>query len=86
MTSMARCVSNDRLRQMLPADSWNLTGALLERSSDALANLVEPGGFLIVSGFMETETAVLPALEQLLSTAQVDREDEWLCAVLKKAS
>ena len=52
---------------------------------NGIANLVEPGGFLIVSGFMETETAVLPALEKFLSKAEVDQEDEWLCAILKKS-
>ena len=62
----------------------NLTGALLERSASALARLVEPGGFLIVSGFMGTETAALPALETFLSLQKVDQEDEWLCAVLQK--
>ena len=30
----------------------NLTGALLEQSASHLAQLVEPGGYLVVSGFM----------------------------------
>ena len=49
----------------------NLTGALLERDAGTLASLVEPGGHLIVSGFMESETAVVPALEKLLTPFNV---------------
>ena len=59
----------------------NLTGRLLEQSAPKLAELVNPGGYLIVSGFMESEEAVLPALERFLMLQKVDREDEWRCAV-----
>ena len=59
----------------------NLTGALLDRSADRLADLVEPGGHLIISGFMESErTAVLPAVAGHLPLQHIDREDEWMCA------
>jgi ribosomal protein L11 methyltransferase len=58
----------------------NLTGGLLERSAAKLADLVEPGGFLIVSGFMESERNVTPALDQLLTLQNVEAEEEWLCA------
>jgi ribosomal protein L11 methyltransferase len=59
----------------------NLTGGLLEKSATKLVELVSPGGHLIVSGFMEREEAVLPALERLLELKRVDQEDEWRCAV-----
>ena len=46
----------------------NLTGGLLERSAEALAAMVAPDGFLIVSGFMDSEkAAVVPALERFLT-------------------
>jgi ribosomal protein L11 methyltransferase len=60
----------------------NLTGALLEKSAAKLAELVAPGGYLIVSGFMASEGDVLPALERLLTLQQEEQEDEWRCAVL----
>ena len=45
----------------------NLTGGLLERSSARLAELVEPQGYLLVSGFMDSEKeSVLAALEAIL--------------------
>jgi ribosomal protein L11 methyltransferase len=62
----------------------NLTGGLLEKSAAKLAELVSPGGYLIVSGFMDSEEAVLPALEQFLELKNVDQEDEWRVAVLFK--
>ena len=42
--------------------------------------------YLIVSGFMESEDAVLPALEQFLELKTVDQEDEWRCAVFAAQS
>jgi ribosomal protein L11 methyltransferase len=63
----------------------NLTGALLERSAPALADLVEPGGHLVVSGFTEADTAVIPALEKVLALQATDREGEWQCAVFRRA-
>jgi ribosomal protein L11 methyltransferase len=63
----------------------NLTGGLLERSSDALAAMVAPGGFLIVSGFMDSEkTAVLPALEKFLALQKIAQEEEWMCGVFTR--
>jgi ribosomal protein L11 methyltransferase len=59
----------------------NLTGGLLEQAAAKLAGLVSPAGYLIVSGFMESEPAVLPALEQFLELKKVDQEDEWRAAV-----
>ena len=62
----------------------NLTGALLEHSADELAALVAPGGALVVSGFMNSESSVVPAFERLLNVVTVDFEDEWLCCTLEK--
>ena len=59
----------------------NLTGALLEQSADALAAIVKPAGVLIVSGFMETEKRVVPALENFFALRTIAQEDEWMCAV-----
>jgi ribosomal protein L11 methyltransferase len=64
----------------------NLTGGLLEKSAAKLAQLVSPGGYLIVSGFMDSEDAVLPSLERFLELKRVDQEDEWRCAVLARRS
>jgi ribosomal protein L11 methyltransferase len=65
----------------------NLTGGLLERSAAKLCELVAPGGFLIVSGFMESETAaVVPALETLLTLQTIAQEDEWMCATYLNGS
>ena len=41
-------------------------------------------GYLIISGFMDTETAVVPALERFLTKQRVDGEDEWRCAVFSR--
>jgi ribosomal protein L11 methyltransferase len=60
----------------------NLTGALLERSAGALAAIVAPDGFLIVSGFMDSEKiAVMTALEQFVTLQTIAQEEEWMCAV-----
>jgi ribosomal protein L11 methyltransferase len=65
----------------------NLTGALLERSARKLRELVEPGGFLVVSGFMDSEsTAVVPTLERFLSLQTIAQEEEWLCATYSRGS
>jgi ribosomal protein L11 methyltransferase len=62
----------------------NLTGGLLQRNAKKLANLVAPGGHLIVSGFMDTEAAVMPALEEFLTLRHADHEDEWRSAIFQK--
>jgi ribosomal protein L11 methyltransferase len=62
----------------------NLTGGLLEKSAAKLAELVSPGGYLIISGFMESEEAVTPALERFLDLKRVDQEDEWRCALFAR--
>jgi ribosomal protein L11 methyltransferase len=60
----------------------NLTGGLLERSAEQLATMVAADGFLIVSGFMESEKAtVLTALEKFVEVQGIAQEDEWMCAV-----
>lgn len=63
----------------------NLTGGLLERSAATLADLVEPAGFLIVSGFMDTEkAAVVAALEKGLRLQTIAQEEEWMCALFRR--
>jgi ribosomal protein L11 methyltransferase len=63
----------------------NLTGGLLERSAAQLGDLVAPGGFLIVSGFMESEqAAVVPALENVAALQTIAQEEEWMCAMLTR--
>jgi ribosomal protein L11 methyltransferase len=64
----------------------NLTGGLLERSAAKLSELVVPGGFLVVSGFMGSEkAAVVPALERFLTLQTIAQEEEWMCATLPRA-
>ncbi len=58
----------------------NLTGSLIERAADELARLVSPGGHLIVSGVMESESTVIPAVASRLAWQQTTQEQEWLCA------
>jgi len=77
---------NEDLRDLgSPADIVlaNLTGGMLERYAATLAALTASPGHLIVSGVMESETTVIPALEQLLKLERVDREDEWVCAAFQ---
>lgn len=63
----------------------NLAGGLLERSAPKLADLVNPGGYLIVSGFMDSEkNAVMPALEKFLDLQTITQEDEWMCASFRR--
>jgi ribosomal protein L11 methylase PrmA len=65
----------------------NLTGGLLERSARKLRELVAPDGFLVVSGFMDSEsTAVVPTLERFLSLQTIAKEEEWLCATYSSCS
>ena len=62
----------------------NLTGALLERAAAKLADLVAPGGYLLVSGFMTSErTAVTSALDGVATLQSIAQEDEWLCATYR---
>jgi ribosomal protein L11 methyltransferase len=62
----------------------NLTGAVLQRHARELAALVAASGCLIVSGVMESESTVIPSLEQRLRLERTDAEDEWLCATLRR--
>ncbi len=61
----------------------NLTGGLLERSARSLRELVEPGGFLIVSGFMDSENARCRGAREILTLEKIDQEEEWMCAVFR---
>ncbi|MCM3881658.1 MAG: 50S ribosomal protein L11 methyltransferase [Vicinamibacterales bacterium] len=69
-----------------PADvvMANLTGGLLESSAPKLAELVRPGGYLIVSGFMDSEKGVVETLAALLTLQELAQEEEWMCAVLAR--
>jgi ribosomal protein L11 methyltransferase len=62
----------------------NLMGALLENYAEVLAKLVAPKGSLIVSGFMDSEARVVPALGAFLALDDVVREEEWQCARLSR--
>lgn len=63
----------------------NLTGALLETSAGTLAAIVQDGGYLVVSGFLETEeAAVVSALGQALTLQLSSHENEWLCASFRR--
>ncbi len=62
----------------------NLTGGLILRTAPALAGFVAPGGRLIVSGFMESEPDVVPALQAWLTLQASSEEDEWRCAVFSR--
>jgi ribosomal protein L11 methyltransferase len=62
----------------------NLTGGLLELNAQKLAHLVAPAGHLIVSGFTDTDAAVMPALEEFLTLRHVDCEDEWRSAIFQR--
>jgi ribosomal protein L11 methyltransferase len=86
VTPSVRFEERDFRNLSAPADIVvaNLTGGLLEKSAAKLAELVSPGGYLIVSGFMDSEDAVLPALERFLELKNVDQEDEWRCAVFAR--
>jgi len=57
---------------------------MLERYAEPLAGTVTRDGYLIISGFMDSETTVVPALEKFLSKQRVDAEDEWRCAVFSR--
>ena len=77
----------DFRRMSLRADivMANLTGALLEKSAGALAAMIESGGHLIASGFMESEKpAVVSALQRSLTLDAISHEDEWLCASFRR--
>ena len=65
----------------------NLTGTLLARHADALAELVRPSGRLIVAGFTADESflvgdAFLPRFE----TVEAAEEDGWEARVLARTS
>jgi ribosomal protein L11 methyltransferase len=63
----------------------NLTGHVLTHSAAPLAALVETNGYLLVSGFMQSEEAdVTAALAEFLTLQKLDHEDEWMCALMVK--
>jgi ribosomal protein L11 methyltransferase len=63
----------------------NLTGGLLAQSAERLAAMVAEDGFLIVSGYMESESpVVVAALEKFFAPRAVTQEEEWMCASLRR--
>ncbi|HEX7087393.1 MAG TPA: 50S ribosomal protein L11 methyltransferase [Vicinamibacterales bacterium] len=70
---------------LVPADLVvaNLTGALLQREASRIADLVRPGGALIVSGILAGELDdVLAAFASRLDVAETRDEGEWRAARL----
>jgi ribosomal protein L11 methyltransferase len=86
VAGLVRFEELDLLKLSSPADVVlaNLTGGLIERSASALAALVASGGYLIVSGFMDTEKEVVPTLKRLLTLQNLTEEQEWRCAAFTR--
>jgi ribosomal protein L11 methyltransferase len=69
-----------RVERVAPADLVvaNLTGALLVSLAPAITDLVQPGGTLVVSGFMAPEVDALRAVfEPVLTRTGEIGEDAW---------
>jgi len=64
----------------------NLTGALLAASAERLKSFAVSGGRLLVSGFMESEERDVLAAFARCSLEARTQEDEWVCAVLRRAA
>jgi ribosomal protein L11 methyltransferase len=79
-----RCAEISELDGQASIVLANLTGALLERSAAKLADVVRPGGHLMVSGFMASEPTVVPRLEQHLALEKRSQAEEWCCAVFRR--
>ena len=63
----------------------NLTGALLVQSAETLVGMVAPGGFLIATGFMDSENdVVVAALKVFVELRTLDREEEWICGTFQQ--
>ena len=80
----ARDLADPTLR---PADlvTANLTGTLLSRDSDRLAQLVKPGGTLIAAGFTVDERDIVRgAFEGVLDVTESAEEDDWWAFVLTR--
>lgn len=63
----------------------NLTGTLLIASADRLQSLAVSGGQLVLSGFMEHEQRDVLAAFAGCSAETRTQEDEWMCAILRRA-
>jgi len=63
----------------------NLTGALLMASADRLMSFAAPGGRLVLSGFMDDEEHDVLAAFAGCSVENRAQEDEWICALLRRA-
>ena len=65
----------------------NLTGGLVEQSAECLTKLVEPGGYLLVSGFTSDEKPrVSAALERFVRVERIDDEGGWMCATCSQVA
>ena len=62
----------------------NLTGAVLMRSAAPLLAAVTPGGTLIVSGILASESDAVRRAFLAAAPADHRQEDEWVCLTLKK--
>jgi len=62
----------------------NLTGALLVRYAANLAGIVDRGGHLVVSGFMQSESDVVSELEKFLTHERTFNAEEWCCAKFRR--
>ena len=63
----------------------NLTGGLLIASADRLMSFTVAGGRLLLSGFMAHEERDVIAAFGACQVENHSQEDEWVCAVLRRA-
>jgi ribosomal protein L11 methyltransferase len=63
----------------------NLTGGLLVSAAGHLRRLTEPGGRLILSGFMAVEEAAVRAAFPDCDAEHRGAEDEWICVTLRRS-
>ena len=61
----------------------NLTGGMLTSSATKIAELIAPGGLLVISGFDESERALVRAAFAALTDLALLTEDGWVALVLR---
>jgi ribosomal protein L11 methyltransferase len=62
----------------------NLTGSLLAAAAAQLCGLAKPGGFLVLSGLVEDEEAIVRAAYVDCRVHNRSQEGEWLCITLQR--
>ena len=62
----------------------NLTGTLLATASVQLRGLTKPGGFLVLSGLLEDEEAMVRAAYADCPVHNRSQEGEWLCITFQR--